>query len=150
MQSQQRYVNELESAKRTFEAQLHQEHESQKNLVVNLQGQVQFHMSRANSLQATIGNFLYNFCNFAIPVATCAKDCCTLVAILAHYSKSQIFVQKFNFDKTPRFSRVFHQIFLTIFLVKSMLSTAKKVQNHNIFTSFSPPKKSTIFSGNQS
>ena len=57
MQSQQRYVNELESAKRTFEAQLHQEHESQKNLVVNLQGQVQFHMSRANSLQATIGTF---------------------------------------------------------------------------------------------
>ena len=57
VQSQQRYVNELESAKRTFEAQLHQEHESQKNLVVNLQGQVQFHMSRANSLQATIGTF---------------------------------------------------------------------------------------------
>ena len=27
---------------------------------------------------------------------------------MAHYSKSQIFVQKFNFDKTPTFSRVFH------------------------------------------
>ena len=26
----------------------------------------------------------------------------------SHYSKSQIFVQKFNFDKTPTFSRVFH------------------------------------------
>ena len=26
-----------------------------------------------------------------------------------HYSKSQIFVQKFNFDKTTTFSRVFHQ-----------------------------------------
>ena len=25
-----------------------------------------------------------------------------------HYSKSQIFVQKFSFDKTPTFSRVFH------------------------------------------
>jgi len=59
VQSQQRYVNELESAKRTFEAklhQLHQEHESQRNLVVNLQGQVRFHMSRANGLQATIDN----------------------------------------------------------------------------------------------
>ena len=42
----------------------------------------------------------------------------------SHCSKSQIFVQKFNFDKTPTFSRVFHQIFLTIFLVKSKLSTA--------------------------
>ena len=26
---------------------------------------------------------------------------------VSHYSKSQIFVQKFNFDKTPTFSRVF-------------------------------------------
>ena len=44
-----------------------------------------------------------------------------------HYSKSQIFVQKFNFDKTPTFSRVFlPKFFLTIFLVKSKLSTAKK------------------------
>ena len=41
----------------------------------------------------------------------------------SHFSKSQIFVQKFNFDKHPN--------------------------NHNIITSFSP-KKSTIFSGNQS
>ena len=29
----------------------------------------------------------------------------------SHYSKSQIFVQKFNFDKTPTFSRVFHPKF---------------------------------------
>ena len=35
--------------------------------------------------------------------------------------------------------------FLTIFLVKSKLSTAKRVQNPHIFTSFSPEKKSTIF-----
>ena len=27
--------------------------------------------------------------------------------LASHYSKSQIFVQKFNFDKTPTFSRVF-------------------------------------------
>ena len=30
---------------------------------------------------------------------------------LSHYSKSQIFVQKFNFDKTPTFSRVVHPKF---------------------------------------
>ena len=78
MQSQQRYVNELESAKRTFEAQLHQEHESQKNLVVNLQGQVQFHMSRANSLQATIGTFFIaknlQFCKIRRHCHMCKKD----------------------------------------------------------------------------
>ena len=33
----------------------------------------------------------------------------------SHYSKSQIFVQKFNFDKTPTFSRVFHPIFFDNF-----------------------------------
>ena len=33
----------------------------------------------------------------------------------AHYSKSQIFVQKFNFDKTPTFSRVFHPTFFDNF-----------------------------------
>ena len=30
---------------------------------------------------------------------------------MSHYSKSQIFVQKFNFDKTQTFSRVFHPNF---------------------------------------
>ena len=58
-----------------------------------------------------------------------------------HYSKSQIFVHKFNFDKTPTlffmsFSPVSPLIFLTIFLVKSKLSTAKKSKT----TIFSPKK----------
>ena len=34
-----------------------------------------------------------------------------IVPIFAHYSKSQIFVQKFNFDKTPTISRDFHPNF---------------------------------------
>ena len=33
----------------------------------------------------------------------------------AHYSKSKIFVQKFNFDKTPTFSQVFTQNFFDNF-----------------------------------
>jgi len=33
----------------------------------------------------------------------------------SHYWKSQILVQKFNFDKTPTFSRVFHPIFFDNF-----------------------------------
>ena len=64
--------------------------------------------------------------------------------LISHYSKSQIFVQKF--DKTPTFSQVFHpNFFLTIFLVKSKLSTAKKSKT----TSFSQvfhPKKNRQFS----
>ena len=34
-----------------------------------------------------------------------------MIARWPHYSKSQIFVQKFNLDKTPTFSRVFHANF---------------------------------------
>ena len=33
----------------------------------------------------------------------------------SHYSKSQFFVQKFNFDKTTTFSRVFTKIFFDNF-----------------------------------
>ena len=37
------------------------------------------------------------------------KRSCTILN--SHYSKSQIFVQNFNLDKTPTFSRVFHPNF---------------------------------------
>ena len=68
----------------------------------------------------------------------------------AHYSKSQIFVQKFNFDKKPNiFTSFSPKIFLTIFLVKSKLSTAKK-SKITTFSRVFQPKKFTIFSGNQS
>ena len=102
----------------------------------------------------------------------------SLLHVNTVFEKSN-FCPKIQFWQDPTtFSRVFHQIFLTIFLVKSKLSTA--VQNFNIFMSFSPilfvtfflvkwklslaknsktttfsrvfhPKKNpTIFSGNQS
>ena len=35
--------------------------------------------------------------------------------LISHYSKSQIFVQKFNFDKTPTFHEFFTQMFLDNF-----------------------------------
>ena len=67
-----------------------------------------------------------------------------------HYSKSQIFVQKYNFDKTPTFSRVFPpKNFLTNFLVKSKLAIAKKCKTQT-FSRIFHPQKSTFFSGNQS
>ena len=63
-----------------------------------------------------------------------------------HYSKSQIFVQKFNFDKTPKSSRVFHpNFFLTIFLVKSKLSTAKKFKTTKFSRVFHPKKNRQFF-----
>ena len=55
-----------------------------------------------------------------------------------HYYKSQIFVQKFNFDRTPTFSP---NIFLTIFLVKSKLSTAKKSKTTTFSRVFHPKNR---------
>ena len=73
-----------------------------------------------------------------------------IFVVSTHYSKSQVFVEKFNFDKTPTiFTSFSSKIFLTIFLVKSKLSTAKKPKT-TTFSRVFHPKKSTIFSGNKS
>mgnify|MGYP006975451374 CR=1 FL=1 len=67
-----------------------------------------------------------------------------------HYSKIQIFVQKFNFDKTPTFLRVFHQNFFWQFFSWNQscqqLKSPKPQHFHEFFTQI----KSTIFTGNQS
>ena len=53
----------------------------------------------------------------------------------SHYSKSQIFVQKFNFDKNPNiFTSFSPKFFLTIFLVKSKF--------HDFFQDFFSREKS--------
>ena len=46
--------------------------------------------------------------------------------VTTHYSKSRNFVQKFNFKNPNIFTSFSPKFFLTIFLVKSKLSTAKK------------------------
>ena len=67
-----------------------------------------------------------------------------------HYYKSQIFVQKFIFDKKPTFSRDFHPKFFWQFFSWNQscqqLISPKPQHFHEFFT----PKKSTIFSENQS
>ena len=60
--------------------------------------------------------------------------------LISHYSKSQIFVQKFNLTKPQHFHEFFTQIFLTIFLVKSKLSTAKKPKTATFSRVFHPQK----------
>ena len=58
-----------------------------------------------------------------------------------HYSKSQIFVQKLNFDQNPNiFTSFSSKFFLTIFLVKSKLSTAKKSKTTTFSRVFHPQK----------
>ena len=60
------------------------------------------------------------------------------VESLTHYSKSQIFVQKFNFDKTPTFSRVFHPNFFWQFFSWNQscqqLKSPKPQHFHDFFT----------------
>ena len=58
-----------------------------------------------------------------------------------HYSKSQFFVQKFNFDKTQTFPRVFHPIFFwQFFSWNPKLSTAKKSKTTTFSRVFYPKK----------
>jgi len=90
----------------------------------------------------------YSICYLVLECKS-AKQVVKNFKIATHYSKSQFFVQKFNFDKISTFSRVFTQIFLTIFLVESKLSTAKKSKTTTISRVFHP-QKLTIFLGNQS
>ena len=68
----------------------------------------------------------------------------------SHYSKSQIFVQKLNFDKTLTFSRVFHQIFFWQFFSWNQSCQQLKSPKPQLFNEFFYPPKSTIFLGNQS
>ena len=52
-----------------------------------------------------------------------------------HYSKSQIFIQNFNFDKTPTFWRVFHSnCFLTIFSWNQSCQQLKSPKPQHFFT----------------
>ena len=61
-----------------------------------------------------------------------------LILHMTHYSKSQIFVQKFNFDKTPTFSRVFNANFFWQFFSWNQscqqLKCPKPQHFHEFFT----------------
>ena len=63
-----------------------------------------------------------------------------LPTILTHYSKSQIFVQKFNFDQPQHFHEFFTQFFFLQFLVKSKLSKTKKSKTKTFSRVFLPQK----------
>ena len=67
-------------------------------------------------------------------------------SLSTHYSKSQIFVQKFNFDKPPTFSRVFRPIFFWQFFSWNQSCQQLKSRKPQHFHEFFTPKKS----GNQS
>ena len=62
-----------------------------------------------------------------------------------HFSKSQIFVQKFNFDKTPTFSRVFHHKNFWLFFWWNQSCQQLKNPKPQHFHEFFTPKKSTFF-----
>ena len=67
--------------------------------------------------------------------------------VILHYSESQIFVQKFNFDKTPTFSRVLHPKCFWQFFTWNQSCQQLKSPKPQHFHKFFTPKKSTIFSG---
>ena len=64
--------------------------------------------------------------------------CLSVITWLTHNSKSQIFVQKFNFNKPPTFSRVFNQNFFWQFFSWNQscqqLKSAKPQHFHEFFS----------------
>ena len=54
-QTQQRFHMEYENAKRSYEVEMHQLKQNHDVAIVQLQQQVQYQLSRANSLQQTLG-----------------------------------------------------------------------------------------------
>ena len=70
--------------------------------------------------------------------------------LISHYSKSQIFVQKFNFDKNPNIFTSFSPKFLWQFFSWNQSCQQLKSPKPQPFHEFFTPKKSTFFSGNQS
>ena len=63
-----------------------------------------------------------------------------LILHMTHYSKSQIFVQKFNFDKTPTFSRVFNANFFWQFFSWNQSCQQLKCPIPQHFHEFFTPK----------
>ena len=81
------------------------------------------------------------FCNLKID---------TQIFVIVHTIRKVKFLSKNSIlTKLQHFTSFSPQIFLTIFLVKSKLSTVKKSKT-TTFSRVFLPKKSTIFSGNQS
>ena len=83
----------------------------------------------------------YTFCSFS---AFCQVSNRNKLFFLenshpSHYSKSQIYVQKFNFDNI--FTSFSPKFFLAIFLVKSKLSTTAKKSKTTKFLRVFHPKK---------
>ena len=68
----------------------------------------------------------------------------------AHYSKIQIFVQKFNFDKTPNIFTSFSPKFFWQFFSWNQSCQQLESPKPQHFRDFFTQKKSTIISGNQS
>ena len=99
-------------------------------------------------------SFLLEPSGTAFPIYKCVFDVLTFdVQKLTqgpHYSKSQIFVQKFNFDKTPTFWRVFHPNFFWQFFSWNQSCQQLKSPKPQHFHEFFTQNNSTIFSGNQS
>ena len=50
----QRYVNDLEAQRKQLEARLHAEAENHKHYINTLQGQIQYHATRAQGLQVSL------------------------------------------------------------------------------------------------
>ena len=86
-----------------------------------------------SNLPIRLGSLAFRWYYIVLPLL-CDPKC----GIFTHYSKIQIFVQKFNFDKTLTFSRVFHSKFFWQFFSWNQscqqLKNLKPQHFHEFFT----------------
>ena len=72
----QRYVNDLEAQRKQLEARLHAEAENHKHYINTLQGQIQYHATRAQGLQVSLDSVQQQQVNIILKNPNFVKKYC--------------------------------------------------------------------------
>ena len=72
----QHYVNDLEAQRKQLEARLHAEAENHKHYINTLQGQIQYHATRAQGLQVSLDSVQQQQVNIISKSPNFVKKCC--------------------------------------------------------------------------
>ena len=88
----QRYVNDLEAQRKQLEARLHAEAENHKHYINTLQGQIQYHATRAQGLQVSLDSVQQQQVNIISKNPNFVKQYCKKAKNLEKWPKSSQFI----------------------------------------------------------
>ena len=86
----QRYVNDLEAQRKQLEARLHAEAENHKHYINTLQGQIQYHATRAQGLQVSLDSVQQQQVNIISKSPNFVKKCCRKGQIFRKMAKKVV------------------------------------------------------------